>query len=39
LNGTKELSQILNGYNEELKTRITLGFNLDNPETGIVELK
>ncbi len=39
LNGTKELSHIINGYNEELKTRITLGLNLDNQKTGTFELK
>jgi len=39
LNGTKEISHIINGFNEELKTRIMLGLNLENQKTGTFELK
>jgi len=38
LNSTAALSHIINGYNKELKTRITLGLNLDNQGTGTFEL-
>lgn len=39
LNTTAELSHIVNGYNKELQTRITLGLNLKNQKTGTFELK
>ncbi len=35
VNSTSELTHIINGYNKELKTRITLGVNLDKQTTGI----
>ena len=38
LNSTAELSHIINGFNKELKTRITLGLNLENKATGTFEL-
>lgn len=34
LNSTSEHSHVINGYNKELKTRITLGLNLGEKETG-----
>ena len=39
LNSTAELSHIINGFNKETKTRITLGLNLDNKTTRAFELK
>ena len=38
VNSTSELTHIINGYNKKLKTRITLGLNLDKQETGTFEL-
>ena len=38
LNKTSEFSQIINGYNSKDKTRITLGFNLENQFTKSFEL-
>ena len=38
LKSTTELSNIINGYNKKEKTRITLGLNLNNNETGTFNL-
>lgn len=38
VNSTSEFSHIINGYNKELKTRITLGVNLDKQTTGTFDL-
>ncbi len=39
LKSTTSLSNIINGYNKEEKTRITLGLNLNNKKTGTFNIE